>query len=97
VYIADAPHERLQLIGGHHDWAFLLGRWDIMPLADELAGLVWFTGLVIGLVGLGIVLAPVLRSVLDAREDASIAMRFSAAPVREVRAPSEHPGAYPAA
>ncbi|HEY1332452.1 MAG TPA: hypothetical protein VGH10_13400 [Actinomycetota bacterium] len=25
VYIADAPYQRLQLIGGFHDWAFVLG------------------------------------------------------------------------
>jgi hypothetical protein len=25
VYVADAPYERLQLIGGTHDWAFVLG------------------------------------------------------------------------
>ncbi|MGH8978344.1 MAG: hypothetical protein ACRDV7_09750, partial [Acidimicrobiia bacterium] len=25
VYMADAPYERLQLIGGEHDWAFVLG------------------------------------------------------------------------
>lgn len=88
VYIADAPFQRLQLIGGHHDWAFLLGRWNIMPLADELAGLVWFTGLVIGLAGLGMVLAPVVRAVQEAREDESIALRFASAPVREARPPA---------
>jgi hypothetical protein len=103
VYIADAPYERLQLIGGHHDWAYLLGRWNMMRLADELAGLVWFSGLVIGLVGLGVVLAPVVRSVREAREDASIAMRFATAPIREAREAlpigptAEHPGATPAA
>ena len=25
IYIADAPYERLELIGGYHDWAFVLG------------------------------------------------------------------------
>ena len=25
VYVADAPYEELQLIGGQHDWAFILG------------------------------------------------------------------------
>ena len=25
VYIADAPYQRLELIGGEHDWAFVLG------------------------------------------------------------------------
>ena len=87
VYIADAPYERLQLIGGHHDWAWLLGRWNLLDMADELAGLVWFTGLVIGLTGLAITLAPVWRSILEARDDASVRERFSGAPVREARPP----------
>src|SRR5262249_59332110 len=25
VYIGDAPYQRLELIGGEHDWAFVLG------------------------------------------------------------------------
>ena len=43
VYIADAPYERLPLIGGDHDWAFLLHRWDQMHLAEPLAG--WVAGI----------------------------------------------------
>lgn len=39
VYIADAPHEALPLIGGSHDWAFILERhldWA-EPLADAVS------------------------------------------------------------
>ena len=37
-YVADAPHERLALIGGEHDWAFILaGHLDrAAPLAEAL-------------------------------------------------------------
>lgn len=37
VYVADAPFERLELIGGEHDWAFVLDRLGWMEAADELA------------------------------------------------------------
>lgn len=87
VYIADAPFQRLPLIGGHHDWAFLLGRWDMIEMADELAAFVWFSGLLVGLTGLGIVLAPVFRSIAESREEARIRARFAGARVRETRPP----------
>lgn len=38
VYVADAPFQRLQLIGGEHDWAFVLGRLDALEASEELAG-----------------------------------------------------------
>ncbi|MEO1060180.1 MAG: hypothetical protein AAFZ07_02090 [Actinomycetota bacterium] len=38
VYIADAPYERLTLIGGEHDWAYLLGEhWQALDRADDIA------------------------------------------------------------
>jgi hypothetical protein len=37
VYIADAPYERLPLIGGEHDWAFILGREHLDRLQDAHA------------------------------------------------------------
>jgi hypothetical protein len=50
VYIADAPYQDLPLIGGHHDWAFVLGRLGALDAADELATVVLFLawGLVLG-------------------------------------------------
>lgn len=48
VYIADAPFERLPLIGGDHDWAFLLHKYDAMHLAGPLAnGVRWLGVLVV--------------------------------------------------
>lgn len=47
VYIADAPHQALPLIGGHHDWAFILGHWDSIHRAGAIAGAVKGLGLVL--------------------------------------------------
>lgn len=44
-YIADAPYERLPLIWGEHDWAFLLR--DDLGMADDLAYVVRSLGLVL--------------------------------------------------
>ena len=48
VYIADAPFQRLQLIGGHHDWAWVLGPrgLDHLEWAQGLSSTVWALGLV---------------------------------------------------
>ena len=59
VYIADAPVQALPLIGGgEHDWAYLLGGrgWDVMNLADEIAGFVEFMGGMAAATGIGIAL-----------------------------------------
>ena len=43
VYVADAPYERLRLIGGEHGWAYLLGEhWQALDKADDIAR--WMTG-----------------------------------------------------
>ncbi len=59
VYIADAPVQALPLIGGEHDWAYLLGQrgFDAMHLADEVAGFVEFTGTLVAIAGIGIALS----------------------------------------
>ncbi|MDX6647534.1 MAG: hypothetical protein QOK40_3261 [Miltoncostaeaceae bacterium] len=53
VYIADAPYERLQLIGGEHDWARVLGpaHCDCLERAGDLAGIVHGAGFVLVLLG----------------------------------------------
>lgn len=58
VYIADAPVQALPLIGGQHDWAYLLGPngWDSLHLADEIARFVEFTGGVMAASGITICL-----------------------------------------
>jgi hypothetical protein len=40
VYVADAPFQRLELIGGEHDWAFVLGRLEALDTSNELAATV---------------------------------------------------------
>ena len=59
VYIADAPYQRLPLIGGEHDWAWILGPRGIDQLAwaDDLARLAWLTGLALWLAGVAMCLA----------------------------------------
>ena len=37
AYVADAPFQRLPLIGGQHDWAFILGRLGLLDWAAGLA------------------------------------------------------------
>lgn len=50
VYVADAPYQRLSLIGGEHDWSFILGRLDALDAAAEIAAALLVTAwlLVIG-------------------------------------------------
>lgn len=59
VYIADAPYERLELIGGDHDWAYLLSpeQFDAISAAGTVASAVKAVGVVFLLVGLGLCLA----------------------------------------
>lgn len=49
VYIADAPHRRLPLLGPEtsHDWWQLLGNNGWLAAADELSRVVWVMGLVV--------------------------------------------------
>lgn len=56
VYIADAPFQRLQLIGGYHDWAFLLGRsvFDSLDKAASIAGAVKLIGALLVLIGIAL-------------------------------------------
>ena len=63
VYIADAPYEELELLGGEHDWAYLLGPevWDRLDDAESIAGTVDTLGILLLLAGIVIcVLAPLL-------------------------------------
>ena len=87
VYIGDAPYQRLPLIGGHHDWSFLLGRWHLIDEAAGIASMVWFIGLLSGLAALETLAYPLLVRWNRARTASTLARRFSDAPVREVRNP----------
>ena len=56
VYIADAPYQRLPLIGGAHDWAYLLGpvAFGNMDGAHGIAAGVEFVGALFVLAGIAL-------------------------------------------
>lgn len=58
VYVADAPYERLQLIGGQHDWAWILRHFGAMDSADSIANMVKGSGLILVVAGLLACLVP---------------------------------------
>jgi hypothetical protein len=84
VYIADGPYQRLPLIGGSHDWAFLLGpaAFDSMDGAASIAGAVKTVGGLLILAGFALCFwGPFLRqSPVEVRPPSHKAMR-----VREPR------------
>jgi len=88
LYIADAPYRSLQLIGGTHDWWWLLGRWQRLQWADEIANGVWFLGLGLGLAGLGLIVLPALREVWDSMGQSEAISVGGPSPVREARTPA---------
>lgn len=47
VYIADAPYEKLALIGGEHDWAFVFDALHRMDQAGTVATIVHDAGLIV--------------------------------------------------
>jgi hypothetical protein len=63
VYIADAPYQRLPLIGGVHDWGTLLGphHLDAMWAAEDLARLVWASGLLLWVVAVAVLVTEIVR------------------------------------
>lgn len=73
VYVADAPYQRLPLIGGQHDWAYLLGPAGLgdLSLAAPLSTALTILGAVLVLSGLGVCFTvPLLRTggpAVDAR------------------------------
>jgi hypothetical protein len=65
VYVADAPYERLQLIGGIHDWAFALGPegLDALGRAGAIASAVSGAGLLMVVAAVaGSLATPVVRA-----------------------------------
>ena len=65
VYIADAPYQRLPLIGGEHDWAFVLGPDHLNMLQD--AHLIATVVRNVGLVLLLVAIAGAIRGLLGPR------------------------------
>jgi hypothetical protein len=49
-YVGDAYHQELQLIGGEHDWAYLLGSIDKVHYATELGNFTWWCGAMVMLI-----------------------------------------------
>ena len=47
VYIADAPYEKLELIGGEHDWAYVLDHLGKMEQAASIASFVRNVGVLV--------------------------------------------------
>jgi hypothetical protein len=64
VYIADAPRQELQLLGGTHDWATILGpgHFDRLAAAQSIANVTRAVGLIV----LCVVVVGAFRAVLDA-------------------------------
>lgn len=63
AYIADAPYERLELIGGSHDWAYALGPegLDALGSAGAIAGAVRGAGFLMVAAATGWCLLSALR------------------------------------
>ena len=63
LYVADAPTEKLDLIAGDHDWAFILGPdgYGAMDQAKQLAGTIREWAGVAAVVGFIVCLAAPLR------------------------------------
>jgi hypothetical protein len=61
-YIADAPYERLELIGGDHDWAFVLFELNLTDRAGTFATIVRVLAWLMILTAAAELAAPYLRS-----------------------------------
>ncbi len=89
VYIGDAPYQLLQLIGGTHDWWYLLSHFGKLAWANEISRGVWLIGLAVGVIGLGLIVAPPAMNVWSRLGDGSDIRVRHAGPtrVRERRQP----------
>lgn len=52
VYIKDARAQALPLIGGEHDWAYLLGTTNLLAFDQAIGGFVYLIGLLLLLLSL---------------------------------------------
>jgi hypothetical protein len=64
VYVADAPYEQLPLLGGEHDWAYILGpeQLDRLDRAATYATLTRGLGLLLALTAATVALHSLLRA-----------------------------------
>lgn len=61
-YIADAPYERLPLLGGDHDWAFVLSETNFVHRASVFATLVRVAAWLMVAVGAALLASPYARA-----------------------------------
>jgi len=89
VYVADAPYQHLALIGGEHDWAFVLGpaHLDALEHAAGIAGIVKGFGALLLVAGLGLCAFPLALSL----RELMTAARPSHGAVTRVRPPRRAP------
>jgi hypothetical protein len=62
VYVADAKWMTLELIGGEHDWNYLLGRLGLLNQAESLGRFVFVLGVLTVLLSLGLLIGDLARS-----------------------------------
>lgn len=62
IYVADARRMELPLIGGDHDWNYLLGRLNLLNQAESLGRFVFVLGVITILFSLGLLTADLARS-----------------------------------
>ena len=64
LYVADAPTQKLELIGDKHDWAFILGPegYDAMHKSGEIADQIRDIASVAAVVGFALCVAALLRT-----------------------------------
>ena len=68
-YIADAPYERLELLGGDHDWAYVLFELDMMNIAGTFALIVRLMSWLLLISAAALLASPYVRPALASRVD----------------------------
>ena len=69
IYVADARRMELPLIGGDHDWNYLLDRLNLLNQADSLGRFVFVLGILTILFSLGLLLTDLAHHWNHARTD----------------------------
>jgi hypothetical protein len=90
VYVADAPFERLELLGGEHDWAFVLGPdgLDRLHQAGGIASVVRGAGVAVLVVAVGVAVWELASPWVNAPRGAGRALPAGRASTRGGRSPS---------
>lgn len=69
IYVADAQRMELPLIGGDHDWNYLLDRLNLLNQADSLGRFVFVLGIITILFSLGLLITDLACHWNHARTD----------------------------